>query len=153
MRSRYDRACRAADAARLLEDRARMHAFSSSLRLRSAIAAIDEAVKRTRQLAASEMPLALRGLLTTAGARNLSVLDAERHRLGQDAEASRHRWDQAHRRTRSFQKLTERIEVTRRQERRRAEAAELLDIVSSAAAARAQTGRRPEPERQGGGQP
>jgi hypothetical protein len=98
-------------------------------------AAIAEAAERTRQLDGTGIPPGLRGLLAMAGARNLGGLVEQWQRLDYEATTQRHHWERARQRTRSLQKLVERIEAAQQAKRRRAAAAELLDVVSSIAVA------------------
>jgi hypothetical protein len=135
MRSRLDRARRAARSAERVEDEARLGALRANQQLEAARAAIGEAAARTGQVVGTGLPPGLRCMLTTAGARNLLALGRERDRRQQAAAESTHRWEETRQRARSLQKRADRLEAADRTQRRRAEMAELLDIVSSATVA------------------
>ncbi len=131
MSGRLDRAKRAARIAKQAEDSAQAIAAQSSRRVRETTDAIGELVTGSHELAMVEMPPGLRGLLVDVGARKLSDLDHERGEHSAVADVDRAAWDEARVHARSMDKMVERIELTERRAERRADAAELQDMISS----------------------
>ena len=71
---------------------------------------------------------------SSAAAHHLTALNQERGELREIAAQKRSQWDATRVAAKSFAKLVERIRHNEREERRRKDAAELLDIVGARSA-------------------
>lgn len=139
MTARRDRVARLTELAAENEQRARGRLQEAAHRVSAVDRRRTAALEGAARLAEPDIPLALRGHLSGAGARHLLALADEKGGLVVEVDARRCELEEAMTKVRSLERLVERIDRAADLRRRRREAADLQDLVAIRAARAALT--------------
>lgn len=133
-RARRERVARLGELAAEREEQARADVHRAAGHLAAADQRRSDALQGAADLAALDLPLAMRGHLTVSGARHLVHLAGERADLAGAAERARAELAEAATRVRSLERLVERLDRAVEAQNRQRDAAELQDLVAIRAA-------------------
>ncbi len=134
LRARRERVVRLGELAAEQEEQARAELHRADAEVAQADRRRADALQGAADLAAAELPLALRGHLAGVGARHLVELTGQRADLAVDADRARADLADAVTRTRSLERLVGRLDRVAADRRRRRQAADLQDLVAIRAA-------------------
>lgn len=133
-RARRERVARLGEIAAERAEQARAELYQADGHLAEADRRRSDALQGAADLAALDLPLAMRGHLTVSGARHLVHLAGERADLAGAAERARAELAEAATRVRSLERLVERLDRAVDAQDRQRQAAELQDLVAIRAA-------------------